>query len=90
MDIDELIQLDRKNIWHPFSPLASSDPIVVKEARGVYLETEDGRTILYDGKTGEAFAEKVTIGIMYILKLHHLVDEKLHARSVGLGSVRRR
>jgi len=38
---------------------------------------------LYDGKTGEPFAEEVTVGIMYMLKLHHLVEEKIHARSIG-------
>ncbi len=42
-----------------------------------------GRTDLYDGKTGEKFSEKVTVGIMYMLKLHHLVDDKIHARSIG-------
>jgi DNA-directed RNA polymerase subunit beta len=44
---------------------------------------ESGQTILYDGRTGEAFDSPVTIGHMYILKLHHLVDEKIHARSTG-------
>jgi DNA-directed RNA polymerase subunit beta len=39
--------------------------------------------ILHDGKTGVAFKEKVTVGIMYMLKLHHLVDDKIHARSIG-------
>lgn len=43
----------------------------------------DGKTILFDGITGVAFAEKVTVGSMYMLKLHHLVDEKIHARSTG-------
>ena len=42
-----------------------------------------GQMTLYDGKTGEAFKEKVTVGIMYMLKLHHLVDDKIHARSIG-------
>jgi DNA-directed RNA polymerase subunit beta len=42
-----------------------------------------GKTTLYDGVTGEPFAEEVTVGIMYILKLHHLVEEKIHARSIG-------
>ena len=42
-----------------------------------------GQTTLYDGRTGEAFDQKVTVGIMYIMKLHHLVDDKLHARSIG-------
>ncbi|MBR4614273.1 MAG: DNA-directed RNA polymerase subunit beta, partial [Kiritimatiellae bacterium] len=43
----------------------------------------DGKTQLYDGRTGEPFANKVTTGVMYYLKLHHLVDEKIHARSTG-------
>jgi DNA-directed RNA polymerase subunit beta len=38
---------------------------------------------LYDGRTGEAFQEKITVGTMYVLKLHHLVDDKIHARSIG-------
>ncbi len=42
-----------------------------------------GQTTLYDGRTGEAFKEKITIGTMYMLKLHHLVDDKIHARSIG-------
>ncbi|RLL52151.1 DNA-directed RNA polymerase subunit beta [Mariprofundus sp. EBB-1] len=44
---------------------------------------ETGQTTLYDGRTGEAFDRPVTIGHMYIIKLHHLVDEKIHARSTG-------
>jgi DNA-directed RNA polymerase subunit beta len=42
-----------------------------------------GQATLYDGRTGEAFKEKVTVGTMYMLKLHHLVDDKIHARSIG-------
>ncbi len=42
-----------------------------------------GQTVLYDGRTGEPFHQKVTVGYMYILKLHHLVDDKIHARSIG-------
>lgn len=44
---------------------------------------EDGKTILYDGRTGEPFDNAVTVGYMYFLKLHHLVDDKIHARSTG-------
>jgi DNA-directed RNA polymerase subunit beta len=44
---------------------------------------DDGQTVLFDGRTGEPFDNKVTVGVMYVLKLHHLVDEKLHARSTG-------
>lgn len=44
---------------------------------------ESGQVTLYDGKTGEPFHQKVTVGYMYMLKLHHLVDDKVHARSIG-------
>ena len=44
---------------------------------------EDGKTTLYDGFTGEPFGAKITVGYLYILKLIHLVDEKIHARSIG-------
>jgi DNA-directed RNA polymerase subunit beta len=44
---------------------------------------EDGVTTLYDGRTGEAFDQKITVGYMYMLKLHHLVRDKIHARSTG-------
>ena len=43
----------------------------------------DGKTVLYDGRTGVPFKNRVTTGVMYMLKLHHLVDEKIHARSTG-------
>ena len=45
--------------------------------------SKDGKTTLYDGRTGEAFDNTVTVGVMYMLKLHHLVDDKIHARSTG-------
>ena len=44
---------------------------------------EDGKTTLYDGRTGDPFDHPVTVGVMYMLKLHHLVDDKIHARSTG-------
>ncbi|MBR2019769.1 MAG: DNA-directed RNA polymerase subunit beta [Clostridia bacterium] len=47
------------------------------------LKILDGKTVLYDGRTGEPFDNPVTVGIMYYLKLHHLVDDKIHARSNG-------
>ena len=45
--------------------------------------TDGGRVTLYDGRTGDPFDSKITVGIMYMLKLHHLVDDKIHARSIG-------
>ena len=43
----------------------------------------DGKTVVYDGRTGEPFDHPITVGVMYMLKLHHLVDDKIHARSTG-------
>ncbi|HOP11916.1 MAG TPA: DNA-directed RNA polymerase subunit beta [Oscillospiraceae bacterium] len=45
--------------------------------------SEDGKSVLYDGRTGEPFDNRITVGYMYFLKLHHLVDDKIHARSTG-------
>ena len=45
--------------------------------------SRDGKTTIYDGRTGDAFDHPVTVGVMYMLKLHHLVDDKIHARSTG-------
>ncbi len=45
--------------------------------------SESGQSVLFDGRTGEEFARPVTVGIKYLLKLHHLVDDKIHARSTG-------
>ena len=44
---------------------------------------DDGKTVLYDGRTGEQFEQRVVVGVIYMLKLHHLVSEKIHARAVG-------
>ena len=43
----------------------------------------DGKTVLYDGRTGEPFDNRISVGVMYMIKLHHMVDDKLHARSTG-------
>ncbi len=56
------------------------------EIKGLLTEANlptSGQITLYDGKTGEPFQSQVTVGVMYILKLHHLVDDKIHARSIG-------
>ncbi len=45
--------------------------------------SKDGKTTIYDGRTGDSFDHPVTVGVMYMLKLHHLVDDKIHARSTG-------
>ncbi|AWW28619.1 DNA-directed RNA polymerase subunit beta [Acetobacterium sp. KB-1] len=70
--------------WHIATPVfdpANEDDIM--ELLGQAGLPEDGKIQLYDGRSGEPFDNKVTVGYMYILKLHHLVDDKMHARSTG-------
>lgn len=62
------------------------DGASVEEIDGLIKEAglpEFGHTYLYDGETGERFHQKATVGIIYIIKLHHMVDDKMHARSIG-------
>ena len=70
--------------WHVATPVF--DGATFEEIQDCLQKASmdpDGKTVLYDGRTGEAFENRVTVGIMYFLKLHHLVDDKMHARSVG-------
>ena len=55
----------------------------IKEMMAEAGMDEDGKTILYDGRTGEPFDHRISVGVMYMIKLHHMVDDKLHARSTG-------
>jgi DNA-directed RNA polymerase subunit beta len=55
----------------------------IRTALGQAGLPEDGKTVLFDGRTGEAFDHRVTVGYIYMLKLHHLVEDKIHARSTG-------
>ena len=61
---------------------ANEDPELGERFRDAY-KNEDGKTVLYDGRSGEPFENRVSVGYMYYLKLHHLVDDKIHARSTG-------
>ena len=70
--------------WHVSTPVfdgATQED--VQELLEIAGMNKDGKTILYDGRTGEPFASPITVGVMYMLKLHHLVDDKIHARSTG-------
>jgi DNA-directed RNA polymerase subunit beta len=73
-----------KGGFHMASPVfdGASETEIKKLLTAADLPTT-GQTILFDGKTGEVFENKVTVGVMYMLKLHHLVEEKIHARSIG-------
>ena len=70
--------------WHVSTPVfdgaTQEDVQELLEKAGM---NKDGKTILYDGRTSEPFASPITVGVMYMLKLHHLVDDKIHARSTG-------
>ena len=70
--------------WHVATPVfdGATEPEIVECLKKAGYEG-DGKTVLYDGRTGESFDNRVTVGYMYILKLAHLVDDKIHARSTG-------
>ena len=55
----------------------------IQEAMREAKMDDDGKTILYDGRTGEPFDSRISVGVMYMIKLHHMVDDKLHARATG-------
>ena len=71
---------DRSIKWGVFDGARESD---VKELLVKANVPTSGQSILFDGRSGEPFANPVTVGVMYMLKLHHLVEEKIHARSIG-------
>jgi DNA-directed RNA polymerase subunit beta len=83
---DEMVSLSRQlalgiPIASPVFEGVGEDEMKRQLERAGYSTT--GQMTLYNGKSGEPFMEKVTVGIMYMLKLHHLVDDKIHARSIG-------
>jgi len=70
--------------WHIATPVFDgAQDVEIEECLEKAGYSRDGKTVLYDGRTGEPFDNRVTVGYMYILKLHHLVDDKIHARSTG-------
>ncbi len=89
MNIGQILELHlgmaAKNLGiHTATPVfdgASLDDIkdLMKEAN----MDEDGKMVLYDGRTGEPFDNRISVGVMYMIKLHHMVDDKIHARSTG-------
>ena len=91
---EELAKLDEKSLVEIGKDLKRGVPIATpvfdgaREKDIVEMLTEagldrSGQVTLFDGRTGEAFDRKVTVGFIYMLKLHHLVDDKIHARSIG-------
>jgi DNA-directed RNA polymerase subunit beta len=83
---EEIIELARKLGEGIFVSVPVFDGASEEEIKDLLKKAglpTSGQTILYDGRTGEPFHQKVTVGYMYLLKLHHLVDDKIHARSIG-------
>ena len=89
MNIGQILELHlglaaRKLGWQIATPVfdgATEEDI--KELLNKAGFEEDGKTVLYDGRSGEPFENRISVGYMYYLKLHHLVDDKIHARSTG-------
>ena len=86
MKDDDILALARKlgnGIFFATPVFDGANEGHIKEAFKLAGENPSGQSILFDGRTGEPFHQDVTVGVMYILKLHHLVDDKIHARSIG-------
>ena len=84
MDTEDLLELARKVRGGVHTATQVFDGAQEPDIRELLSLCDRGvQSILFDGRTGEAFAEDVTVGVMYMLKLHHLVDDKIHARSIG-------
>ncbi|MBE6649676.1 MAG: DNA-directed RNA polymerase subunit beta [Ruminococcaceae bacterium] len=83
-NVYEAMEENGQKILRRLTPEERQDEEYLKalSANGKY-KVIDGKTVLYDGRTGMPFDNPVTVGIMYFLKLHHLVDDKIHARSTG-------
>jgi DNA-directed RNA polymerase subunit beta len=81
---EEICEEDGNKSYRKLTPEEKADKEYCESLRlQKKLKLFDGKTIVYDGRTGEPFDNPVTVGIMYYLKLHHLVDDKVHARSNG-------
>ena len=83
---EELIEFARKytgGITNATPVFAGASEGEIKKLLELAEVDSDGQSLLFDGRTGEPFMNRVTVGVMYVLKLHHLVDEKIHARSIG-------
>ena len=86
LDRDELLKVSRRlqrgvAMASPVFEGASEDKIKAMLVKAGFHSS--GQVTLFDGRTGDPFDNKVTVGVMYVLKLHHLVDDKIHARSIG-------
>lgn len=72
--------LGYKVATHPFNGVTTE---MIREELAKAGHAEDGKAQMFDGRTGEPFKERTTVGVMHMIKLHHMVDDKIHARSIG-------
>ena len=89
MNIGQLLEVHlgraaRDLKWRIATPVfdGANEKDIVEAFRKAGID-DDGKTVMYDGRTGQPFENRITVGVMYYLKLHHLVDDKIHARSIG-------
>jgi DNA-directed RNA polymerase subunit beta len=73
----------RRGVFFASPVFDGAEEADIKTALGLAGLPSSGQAILFDGRSGDAFEHEVTVGVMYMLKLHHLVDDKIHARSIG-------
>jgi len=86
-DVIELANKFKKGILMSSPVFDGASEEEIKRCLKVAGLPVDGQAVLYDGRTGEPFDQKVTVGMLYMMKLHHLVDDKIHARSIGTYSL---
>jgi DNA-directed RNA polymerase subunit beta len=82
-DVKALVRKSKDGVFMASPVFDGAAEADIKGALELANLPSTGQTILFDGRTGDAFDQNVTVGIMYMLKLHHLVDDKIHARSIG-------
>jgi DNA-directed RNA polymerase subunit beta len=82
-DVHRLAEKTKQGIFMATPVFDGASEADIKGMLALAKLPDSGQAVLFDGRTGEAFDNDVTIGMMYILKLHHLVDDKIHARSIG-------
>ena len=82
-DLERLVRKVRKGISYATPVFDGAKEEEIRDLLEVGGRDRSGQSILFDGRTGDPFDRDVTVGVMYMLKLHHLVDDKIHARSIG-------
>jgi DNA-directed RNA polymerase subunit beta len=82
-DVRQLAGRLRTGVHYASPVFDGAQEIQIKNTLALAGLPTSGQTVLFDGRSGEAFDQEVTVGVMYVLKLHHLVDDKIHARSIG-------